>query len=386
MGANLRGGIWLGMMLGLALGGLGPPRAAWAQEGLEVRRLGLSRVAEQTLLTVVVNRPANPLVEQRISGGKPQLVVDFFQARAGRLPSRLPGDDLLVEQVRTEARASRAGVRVILDLFPDRPYTFWRLSRVLGKEQAVFMLGLKADPTAPHTARLVPSLPAAPEELREREPETWPVTPAPGGEREPAARGSFAELRQLIPKAGPLLQGLEAEGWVVAESHHYDRPGTRFSRDFLLSNSKYPELVVKIANLPANVPGTPSINIVTLALDNLGGEDANKYRQLRQWRFSQIKQHYEDIGDFFDDALKPLRVKLRRESQELIMRQPGVWQSFVQRACPGNPRVAQEVMKHVQEKVNQRFEGLQYTMSEEPLVILNLVDFPFVRVYYLEAG
>jgi hypothetical protein len=370
----------------VALGCLASPAPARAQEGLEVRRLGLSRVAEQTLLTVVVNRPANPLVEQRISGGKPQLVVDFSRARAGRLPSRLPGDDLLVEQVRTEAGASQAGVRITLDLFPDRPYTFWRLSRVLDKEQAVFMLGLKADPTAPRTARLVPSRPAAPEELREGEPETGPVTPAPRGEREPAVSGSFAELRQLIPQASPLLQGLEAEGWVVAESHHYDRPGTRFSRDFLLTNSRYPELVVKIAHLPANVPGTPSINIVTLALENLGGEDANKYRQLRQWRFSQIKQHYEDIGDFFDEALKPLRVKLRRESQELIRRQSGVWQSFLQRACPGNPRVAQEVMKHVQEKVNQRFEGVQYTMSEEPLVILNLVDFPFVRVYYLEAG
>ena len=39
--------------------------------------------------------------------------------------------------------------------------------------------------------------------------------------------GSFADLRQLMPRAGALLQSLENEGWSVAESHNYDRPGQR---------------------------------------------------------------------------------------------------------------------------------------------------------------
>ena len=43
-------------------------------------------------------------------------------------------------------------------------------------------------------------------------------------------------------------------------------------------------------------------------------------------------------------------------------------------------------MDHVREKVNPRFEGVQYTVSENPLVILNLVDFLYVKVYFLETS
>jgi hypothetical protein len=43
-------------------------------------------------------------------------------------------------------------------------------------------------------------------------------------------------------------------------------------------------------------------------------------------------------------------------------------------------------MQHVNEKVNQRFEGVQYTLSENPLVILNMVDFLYLKVFFLEAG
>ena len=41
-------------------------------------------------------------------------------------------------------------------------------------------------------------------------------------------------------------------------------------------------------------------------------------------------------------------------------------------------------MNHVRAKVSPRFEGVQFTVSENPLVILNLVDFLGVKVYYLE--
>ena len=112
---------------------------------------------------------------------------------------------------------------------------------------------------------------------------------------------------------------------------------------------------------------------------------ATQYQGLRQWSFAKIKQKYEDIGDFFDDALKPLRVKLREQTKSVALRDAAVFQNFLKLACPSNPQVADQVMKHVQAKVSPRFEGVQFTVSENPLVILNLVDFLYVKVYYLET-
>lgn len=367
--------------------------------GVEVRRLGLSRVAEDTLLTVILDRAATPRVSTREAAGKPQLVVDFPGARAGRLPTRLEGDELLVQQVVTETAAPGGGVRIILDLFPEKPFTYWKLSRPGAGGQTMFMLGIKADPTArPLQARVVPSpepqpVPAAPPGGDIREPETLP-DPSPSGEegggyQEPRGSvtpGSFAELRRLMPKAAQLFQGLETDGWVVSESNRYDRPGKRFSRDFILNNRKYPELVVKVAYLPANVPNTPNIDIIMLSTENIAGEDATKYLELRQWSFAKIKQKYEDIGDFFDDALKPLRVKLREQTKSVALRNAAVLQNFLKLASPNNPQVADQVMKHVQAKVSPRFEGVQFTVSENPLIILNLVDFLYVKVYFLEAS
>ena len=367
--------------------------------GVEVRRLGLSRVAEDTLLTVILDRAATPRVSTREAAGKPQLVVDFPGARAGRLPTRLEGDELLVQQVVTETAAPGGGVRIILDLFPEKPFTYWKLSRPGAGGQTMFMLGIKADPTArPLQARVVPSpepqpVPAAPPGGDIREPETLP-DPSPSGEegggyQEPRGSvtpGSFAELRRLMPKAAQLFQGLETDGWVVSESNRYDRPGKRFSRDFILNNRKYPELVVKVAYLPANVPNTPNINIIMLSTENIAGEDATKYLELRQWSFAKIKQKYEDIGDFFDDALKPLRVKLREQTKSVALRNAAVLQNFLKLASPNNPQVADQVMKHIQARVSPRFEGVQFTVSENPLIILNLVDFLYVKVYFLEAS
>jgi len=382
-------------ILCLCLGLLPAVDAAWGRStAVEVRRVGLSRVEENTMLTVVLSRAVEPRISSRTQGGKPQLVVEFPQAQAGRLPKIMAGDDLLVEQVVTESSPG-AGVRIILELFPDQPYKFWRRSSTAAAGQTLFILGLTPDPTAVQARRTpspepqVPEPRVTPEPPMEPEPEPPPPPPGDYGfkeERGSVATGSFGELQRLIPKAGPLFQGLEKDGWVVSDSHTYDRPGQRFSRDFVLTNRQYPELAVKIVNLPGNTPMAPSINIITLTTDNLGGETANQYRSLRQWSFSQIKQKYEDIGDFFDDALKPLRVKLRQETQRLVLRDARVFQTFLQRACPQNPQVAQQVMTHVKEKVNPRFEGVQYTISENPLVILNMVDFLYVKVFFLEAG
>jgi len=372
---------------------------AWGADGaVEVRRLGLSKVAEDTLLTVVLDRAATPRVSSREVSGKRQLVVEFPGARARRLPSHLEGDEVLVQQVLTETASVGGGVRIILDLFPEKPFTYWKQTRPGAGGQTLFTLGLKPDLRArPVQARVVAPAEPAPAptpppsgELRESEtvPEPSPLREDEGGYQEPksgVAPGSFAELRRLMPIAGRLLQGLEAEGWAVSESNRYDRPGRRFSRDFILTNRKYPELVVKIASLPANVPNTPNIDIIMLSTENLTGETATQYRGLRQWSFAKIKQKYEDIGDFFDDALKPLRVKLREETKALALRDVAVFQHFLKLACPNNPQIVDQVMNQVRAKVSPRFEGVQFTVSENPLTILNLVDFLYVKVYYLET-
>ena len=365
---------------------------------MEVRRLGLSRVGENTLLTIVLDRAAEPRITSAKTSGKPQLVVEFPQARAGHLPTRLEGDDILVEQVETQSAAR--GVRITLDLFPDQPYSFWRQSRPGTGGQTLFILGLKPDTSGRGLAQVRPPAepappPAAPESpsLPMREPEyeaTPPPAEPPTEEYKQAAPtgnvvpGSFADLRQLMPRAGALLQSLENDGWTVGESHNYDRPGQRYFRDFTLSNRKYPELAVKIVYMPSNSPGTPNIGIVSLTTDNWSSEAATKYQNLRQWNFGRIKKDYEDIGDFFEDALKPLRVKLREETKSLVLKDAVVFTNFV-KAASGNPQVADKVMSHVREKVNPRFEGVQYTVSENPLIILNQVDFLYVKVYFLDS-
>jgi hypothetical protein len=371
--------------------------------GVEVRRLGLSRVGENTLLTLVLNRKAEPRISSRYVAGRPQLVVDFPQARLAEAPTRLAGDDLLVAQVVTETAGS--GVRIVLDLFPDQPYVYWHQSRPSSGGQTIFMVGLKADRSAPPPQAQqmpppesaepswtpktgkpyvtgeeggAPPPPPAPPEAGPAEPRY----PEPGGA---AASASFPELRRLIPQAAALLQGLETEGWAISQSRNYNRPGQRFSQDFILTNPRYPELSVKIAYLPANAPNTPNISILELSTDRLSSEEATQYRELRQWNFAKIKQKYEDIGDFFDDALKPLRVKLRNATKSLVLRDAQVFENFVRRATP-DPKVAQTVMVHVREKVSPRFEGVQYTVSERPLIILNMVDFLYIKVYFIGPG
>jgi hypothetical protein len=395
-GAKLKALGLLGIMV-LALAAICIPRTGWGAGPVEVRRLGLSRVGEDTLLTVILDRAAQPRVTSTQTSGKPQMVVEFAPARAGNLPTRIEGDDLLVQQVLTQS-SPQGGVRITLDLFPDQPYAFWRQTRPGVGGQTLFILGLKADTSGRGQAQMRLPSPAGPEPSIAEPPPTagpgpeWessppPAEPAPQTYRQPqlegnAIPGSFAELRRLIPKAGVLLQSLQRDGWSVSNSHTYDRSGQRYSRDFSLINQRYPELVVKILYLPANVANTPNIGIVSLCTDRLGGPDAEKYQSLRQWSFSRIKKDYEDIGDFFEDALKPLRVKLREQTKAVTLKDAAVFQNFVKAAC-NNPQVADKLMSHVREKVNPRFEGVQYTISENPLIILNQVDFLYVKVYFL---
>ncbi len=362
---------------------LGAVQNAWAfREAVEVRHVGVSRVGEQTMLTVILTRQAAPLIMQKSTAGIPQMVIDFPQALAGKFPAQQAGDDLLVKRVLTEVAPSGQGVRIILEMDPHRPYTWWRQSRPLKGGQIAFMMGFKAE-GPPSQAQLLPPPPPEPPALEERQPEPAPepqwTQPPPG----PRPVGGFPELRSLMPQAAPLWQYLEKDGWTVAEAKDYDRPGKRFSRGFTLINSRYPEAVINIAHIPANTPGAPDINVIDLDFERLHSDTARKYRELKKWNFAKIKQDYEDIGDFFDEALKPLRVKLRKECQDLSLRWSSMIQEFVRHAAPQHTKAAEEVMARIKDKVNPRFEGVQFTITEKPLLILNLVDFLYIRAYYL---
>jgi hypothetical protein len=194
--------------------------------------------------------------------------------------------------------------------------------------------------------------------------------------------GEFVEIYQLVPQARGLWDFLRAEGFTVSKAQKYDTPAKEDTRSFILTSSRYPEMRVRLANLPSS-GGAPSINIVDLTMENLGGKAADDYRNLRRWSFSQIKAKYEDIGDFFEDALKPLRVQIRQKCQDLAQRHSQFIANFLRQAVPQKPGLGDEAITLMRKKVSPRFEGVQYTMSENPLVILNLVDFTYIRVYYL---
>ena len=404
------------LIIGASLA-MGVPLKSWAVSKVEVRNLGLSRLGGRTMLTVILNQAANPQISPFTGVNRAQLVVEFPQALPGKLPARLAGDDTLVKSVRTEV--SGAGVKIILEMVPDRPYTTTREIRPLPGGLAMFRLGLEADSSAaqakrppaaampepqeplvtqtPETAAPAPETAApAPEPTVEAGPMEQAPTPAPTAPPPPpeatappsagvAPTGTFAELNQLIPQAKGLFEFLRGDGWRVVQAKSYDRPGQRFSRGFHLTNSRYPEFRIKIAHLPPNAPAAPYINILDLSMEGLTGRVADEYRTLKQWNFSKIKTKYEDIGDFFDEALKPLRVDLRQQCQRLAIRHADFITKFLQQAVPQNPKVAEEAMTHIRQKVNPRFEGVQYTLSENPLVILNLVDFMYVRIYYISG-
>jgi hypothetical protein len=359
---------------------------------VELRNVGLSRVGERTMLTVILDQAVNP----QITPSRNQVVVDFPQVRAAHIPAPLAGDGILVKSVKTETSA--AGVKIILEMFPERPYVIQRELLPIRDRLAMFRLNLRADPNAP-AARPAPPAPyqapppapvppPPPPAPSPRTPEPPPPTPPAPSEPPaapysgPAPAGAFGELAQLIPQAKGLWGLLQSDGWAVASDKKFDSPGQRFTRGFTLTNSRYPEMRVRVAHIPPS-GGSPSINVVDLAMDNLSGKAADDYRNMRKWSFAQIKAKYEDIGDFFEDALKPLRVEIRKRGQEVAQRHAAFITNYLRQAVPQHPRLGDEAIALIRKKVSPRFEGVQHTLSENPLTILNLVDFLYIRVYYL---
>jgi|UniRef100_A0A7C3V476 hypothetical protein len=361
--------------------------------GVEVRNLGLSRVGERTMLTVLLSRPASPRVSPYAGANQTQLVVEFPQASAAALPPEVAGDQELVKDVKTEVAST--GVKIILNMFPGRPYLLQKETVSLKSGAALFQLSLRPDfnapPATPPPATAYPAPPEPSPQTAPGGPVAQEETPAPAPYPEPAApsfsapppSGEYAEIYRLIPQARGLWDFLRRDGWTVAKSQTFDSPGKRLSQAFTLTNSRFPDMSVRIAHVPPSGPGAPAINIVDLAMDRLTGGAADEYRMMRHLSFGQIRSKYEDIGDFFEDALKPLRVEIRKKCQELAERRSLFITDYLRQAVPQKPGLADEVLARIRKKVSPRFEGVQYTLSEHPLTILNLVDFTYIRIYYL---
>ena len=112
------------LILGISFSwGLPSPTMA-APSSVEVRNLGISRVGERTMVTVLLNQAANPRVTPYTGANRSQVLIEFPQAQAAKLPETLAGDEILVKSVKTEVSAT--GVKIIVAMFLDRPY---RMSR-----------------------------------------------------------------------------------------------------------------------------------------------------------------------------------------------------------------------------------------------------------------
>lgn len=376
-------------------------------DNLIISRLGLSQVQGTTFLTMILSRPAQPVIQPVVDPQTPQLIIDFPQARVFDVPVVQAGDEQLVKQVRTMAIPGGDGVRIVAELVPGRPYTFWRSSRTAPRGGYQFVLGIRPDAagrpssqppsetariTSPRAAAPAPAPPPPP--ARTYEPEPTP-SPRPSPEPQVAGRsrmpeydyrrptsGTMAEIANLMPTAGPVLEFLERQGW-TAQKDGAGRKGSPGSQRFILTNGSHPDLSIVAEHVPTKVGSNPGINIIAVSTDKLVDPDADKYRQMVRWDLATIKKHFEDIGDYYDDGLKPLRIRLRERSKAVFLREFDFLQQFLAAAVPQKPELAAQVKKHLDEKVNKRLEGAQYTESTNPLVIFDMTDFYTVRVYFL---
>jgi lipoprotein-anchoring transpeptidase ErfK/SrfK len=138
------GGALLILGIGFTWGFPSPTMAA--PPSVEVRNLGISRVGERTMVTVILNQAANPRVTPFTGANRSQVVIEFPQAQAAKLPETQAGDESLVKSVKTEVSAT--GVKIIVEMFSDRPYLMSREILPLSKGLAMFRLGLRFDPNA----------------------------------------------------------------------------------------------------------------------------------------------------------------------------------------------------------------------------------------------
>ncbi len=157
------------MILGISFTWGFPSPTIAAPPSVEVRNLGISRVGERTMVTVILNQAANPRVTTYTGANRSQVVIEFPQAQAAKLPATLAGDESLVKSIKTEVSAT--GVKIIVAMFPDRPYRMSREILPLSKGLAMFRLGLRFDPNAVQAKEAPPSgyLPPPPAPVRARD-------------------------------------------------------------------------------------------------------------------------------------------------------------------------------------------------------------------------
>jgi hypothetical protein len=383
------------------------PQLGYSQSNdLIITQVGLSQAQGTTFLTMILNRAEQPRIQPVADRQSPQLFIDFPKARITDVPLVQAGDQQLVKQVRTASLPGGNGVRIILDLVPDRPYSYWRSSKSGAKGGFQYMVGLKPD--SPSSGAYASGsaadrrTAAVPQEKSEPPVSTSPYSfegrsSSPASEESTSSgesrgtasseyqrptSGEMAEIARLMPAAGPALGFLEQKGWRVQKdsSGRSSRPG---SQKFLLASSQYPNVSVTVEHIPTKASGSPGINVIALSTDKLVDSDADKYRQMMRWDLAAIKSHYEDIGDYYDDGLKPLRLRLRERSKAIVLRDYDFFKQFLEAAVPQKPELPEKLKKHVQEKVNKRLEGAQYTESENPLVIMDMADFYTLRVYFI---
>jgi lipoprotein-anchoring transpeptidase ErfK/SrfK len=134
------------LILGIGFAWWLPSPTMAAPPSVEVRNLGISRVGERTMVTVILNQAANPRVTPFTGANRSQVVIEFPQAQAAKLPETQAGDESLVKSVKTEVSAT--GVKIIVEMFSDRPYLMSREILPLSKGLAMFRLGLRFDPNA----------------------------------------------------------------------------------------------------------------------------------------------------------------------------------------------------------------------------------------------
>jgi hypothetical protein len=369
--------------------------------GLVISQVGLSQAQGTTYVTIILNNAEQPKITPVADRQSPQLLIDFPRARVSNVPLVQSGDQQLVKRVRTSSLPGGNGVRIILDLVPGRPYSYWRSNRA-ARGGYQYMVGITPDSRTSTTssanypaATSTPETPqaSAPASTYDSERESTASTEAGGSsygensrysgssEYQRPTSGEMGEIaRQLPAAAGPVLGFLEQQGWSV-QRDAASRGGP--SQKYILASSRYPNLSVKVEHIPTKAAGSQSINVIALSTDNLKDSDADKYREMKRWDMATIKKHYEDIGDYYEDGLKPYRIRLRERSKAVVLRDYDFYQKFLEAAVPQNPGLAEKIKKHAQEKANKRLEGSQYTESENPLVIMDMVDFYTLRVYFI---
>ena len=121
-------------------------QASYGQSnGLIISQVGLSQAQGTTYLTMILNQADQPKITPVADRQAPQLLIDFPKAKVSNVPVTQAGDQQLVKKVRTTALPGGNGVRIILDLVPGRPYSYWRTSRAGAKGGYRYLVGIKPD-------------------------------------------------------------------------------------------------------------------------------------------------------------------------------------------------------------------------------------------------